>query len=821
MEASDKSSRMPVRLDFPVTGMSCAGCAFNIRLALLRLEGVSSAEVNFAASTATVVFDPGLVGTRDLIEAVNGAGYGVPLASLGLKLSDMAGLDSAAKVESALLAVPGVLHAAADAGSGVVSAECIEGVVSPRELIAVLRSAGFEAGPLSGAEAVEEEEPGEKLRRRYFRALKLSVIVGGALTVLILAGSMRAVLSWVPVFLGNRFVLWALATPVQFILGARFYRGAWNAVRHRTADMNMLVSVGTSAAYFYSTAAVLTPGAFRSAGLEPAVYFDTSAVIVTLVLFGRMLESRAKGRTSEALRKLINLRPKTARRLEDGREVEVPTAELQVGDILVVRPGEMVPVDGIILEGRSSLDQSMLTGESIPVDKGPGDEVIGATINKWGVFRFRATRVGRDTALARITQIVREAQAARAPVQRLADKLAAYFVPVVMSAAVVTFVVWFDFGPQPALTRALLSFVAVLIISCPCALGLATPTAVMVGTGKGAERGILIRSAEALENAHRLDTVVFDKTGTLTVGKPEVTDVFAAPGSSESEALLLAASAEAGSEHPLGRAVVEKAAAAGLELRPVRDFRSEEGLGVEGEVDGRKVLVGSRKLLLEKGIDTSPMDGAVEEAAAQGKTAVLVAAGGRAVGLLALADVLKPSARPAVERLKAMGLEVVMLTGDERKAAENLARQAGIDKVIPEVLPGDKAAAVKRLQEQGRLTAMVGDGINDAPALVQADIGIAVGTGADVALESADITLIAEDLTAVVSAVELSRRTMRTIKQNLFWAFAYNVIGIPVAAGVLYPFFGVLLNPMLASAAMAFSSVSVVSNSLRLRRVKI
>jgi Cu+-exporting ATPase len=585
--------------------------------------------------------------------------------------------------------------------------------------------------------------------------------------------------------------------------------------------MNTLVAVGTSAAYLFSAAATVLPGLFRGAGIEPQVYFDTSAVIIVLVLFGRMLEARAKGKTSDAIRRLMGLRPRTARILGPEGEREVPVEEVRAADVLVVRPGEQIPVDGIIVEGRSSVDESMITGESLPVDKGPGEEVVGATLNKWGSFRFRAVRVGEDTALARIIRMVEEAQGSKAPIQRLADVIAARFVPAVIGLAVLTFAVWAVFGPSPRLVFALLNFVAVLIIACPCAMGLATPTAIMVGTGRGAERGILIRSGESLETVHKVDTFVFDKTGTLTNGRPEATDVVTAPWIDREALLALAASVENGSEHPLGQAIVRRARAEGAAISPAEGFRALEGMGVEGVVGGRQVLAGSPRLLDSAGVDASALATAAGRLAAEGKTVALVAVDGRAAGLFALADTLKPGAREAVETLRRSGLRVVMLTGDNVRTARALAAEAAIDDVQAEVLPGDKAAAIRRLQQEGRRVAMVGDGINDAPALAQADVGLAIGTGTDVAMASADITLISGDLGTVVAAVELSRRTIRTIRQNLFWAFVYNVVGIPVAAGVLYPFFGILLNPMIASAAMAMSSVSVVTNSLRLRRAKI
>jgi Cu+-exporting ATPase len=741
------------------------------------------------------------------------------LQRLDLAVTGMSCASCAANVERALKHIDGVRAANVNLATSRATVMFDPGRVDAGRLVQAVRDAGYDVSDPAGG---PERRGGEAPRAdEEFRTLKTSVIWGGALALAVFLGSMRHWFPWVPGVLQNSYVLWALATPVQFVLGRRFYKGAWSALRHRSADMNTLVAVGTTAAYLFSAAATAVPGFLRSAAVEPQVYFDTSAFIIVLILFGRMLEARAKDRTSDAIRKLMGLRPRTARILDAAGEREVSVEEVRVGDVLVVRPGEQIPVDGTILEGRSSIDESMITGESLPVDKGPGDAVIGATFNKWGSFRFHAAKVGEDTALAKIIRLVQEAQGTKAPIQRLADVIAGYFVPVVIGVAVLTFVVWSIFGPPPKLVFALLNFVAVLIIACPCALGLATPTAIMVGTGKGAERGILIKSGESLETVHRVDTVVFDKTGTLTTGRPETTDIVPAAGTTADRLLLFAASAEMGSEHPLGQAVVRGARSRGIGVEHPGDFRALEGLGVEASVKGVRVIVGSRKLVEEAGIDVSPLVARAESLAGEGKTTAFVGVDGRLAGLIALADTLKPSARPAVEKLRGMGLAVIMLTGDNRRTAGAVAAAAGIDDVIPEVLPGDKAEVVRKLQAEGKRVAMVGDGINDAPALAQADVGMAIGTGTDVAMASADITLMTGDLAAVISAFELSRRTIRTIKQNLFWAFAYNVVGIPVAAGVLYPVFGLLLNPMIASAAMAMSSVSVVSNSLRLRRAKI
>ena len=733
------------RLEFSVTGMSCAGCAANIERSLRKVAGVREAAVNLATGRATVLYNARVVGRRELAKAVRDAGYGV---------------------------------------------------------------------------AATAEEAGAGAAKDY-RSLRTSVLWGGALALIIFLGSMRHWFPWMPSFLQDFFVLWALATPVQFVLGLRFYRAAWSALRHGTANMNTLVAVGTSAAYLFSAAATVFPAFLRKAGVEPQVYFDTSAVIIVLILFGRMLEARAKGRTSDAIRRLMGLRPRTARVLGPEGEREVPIGDVRPGNVLVVRPGDKIPVDGVIVEGRSSIDESMITGESLPVDKGPGDAVVGATLNKWGSFRFRAVRVGEDTALAKIIRLVEEAQGSKAPIQRLADVIAARFVPAVIGFAVLTFGAWALFGPAPRVVFALLNFVAVLIIACPCAMGLATPTAIMVATGRGAERGILVRSGESLETVHRVDTFVFDKTGTLTNGRPETTDVQPAPGFERAELLALAASVENGSEHPLGQAVARKARAEGVPVEPARDFRALEGMGVEGVVAGRRVLVGSLRLIEAEGIDASDLAVESSRLTGEGKTVALVAVDGRPAGLLGLADTLKAGAREAVAALQRSGRRVIMLTGDNARTARALAAAAGIDDVRAEVLPGDKAEVIRSLQAEGRRVAMVGDGINDAPALAQADVGLALGTGTDVAMASADITLMSGDLGTVVAAVELSRLAIRTIRQNLFWAFVYNVVGIPVAAGALYPFFGVLLDPMIASAAMAMSSVSVVTNSLRLRRARI
>ena len=638
----------------------------------------------------------------------------------------------------------------------------------------------------------------------------------------VLLGGMSHLLPWVPMALQNPWLLLALTTPVQFWVGWQFHRGFLHDLRYRTASMSTLVSLGTSAAYFFSVAVTLWRETFHQPGAM--TYYDVSAVVITLVVLGRWLEARARGRTSEAIRRLLSLAPRTARVIRDGAEMDVPTAEVAVDDYVRIRPGERIPVDGVVTEGASTVDESMLTGESLPLEKGPSSRVFAGTVNRTGTFVFRASRVGSETALARIVALVAEAQGSRAPIQRLADRVAAVFVPIVLGLAALTFLVWWAIGPDPSVLFALTNAVAVLVIACPCAMGLATPTAIMVGAGRGAEYGVLIKSAAALELLQGVDTVVFDKTGTLTVGRPAVTDVISAdstsaePGPGSDDVLALAAAAEQGSEHPLGEAIVTRAKERGVALPPISEFTTVPGQGIDAMAAEGRVLLGNRTLMDARGVDVSALVPRAQAFAAEGKTVVYLALGGRALGLLAAADRLKPDAADVVAALKRRGIAVVMLTGDTRPTAEAIARQAGIDRVLAEVLPEDKANEIARLQGEGGRVAMVGDGINDAPALARADVGIAMGSGTDVAIEAADVTLLRGDLHGVVAAIDLSRRTIRIIKENLAWAFGYNVVLIPVAAGVLYPFGGVLLSPILAGAAMAFSSVSVVTNSLRLKR---
>ena len=719
------------------------------------------------------------------------------------------------KVERALLAVPGVETAAVNLATERATIRLGAGRPSLDALRRAVAAAGYFV-PADIAATPEAADREQAERTRENRRLRLKVVAGAALSVPVLLGSMHEVFSWAPHWLRDPFLLWALTTPVQFWVGWQFHAGFVAELRHRSVSMNTLVSIGTNAAYFFSVAVTLWPNVFAATGAMP--YYEASALLMTFLVLGRWLEARARGGTSEAIRRLIALRPKTARVVRAGKEEGLPIGEVLIGDLLRVRPGERIAVDGQVVEGSSTVDESMLTGESLPVEKRPGTAVVGGSVNRTGAFTFRATRVGSETVLAQIIRLVEEAQGSKAPIQRLADRVASIFVPVVLVIAALTFGVWWAWGPEPSFFYALANAVGVLVIACPCAMGLATPTAIMVGTGKGAELGVLVKSAGALELLHRVGIVVFDKTGTLTVGRPAVTDVVPAPSFEVDGLLALAAAAEQGSEHPLGEAILTEAKARGLALPPVSLFQAVPGRGVEALAPDGRILLGNAHMMQERGLDVAGLEPAARRLAALGKSVVYVAFAGEAHGLVAVADVLKPEARAAVAALRALGIEVAMLTGDGRLTGEAIARQAGIDRVLAEVLPEQKAAEIKRLQAEGRLVAMVGDGINDAPALAQADVGIAMGSGTDVAIEAADVTLMRGNLRGVVTAVELSRRTIRIIKENLGWAFGYNIVLVPVAAGALYPLWGVLLSPILAGLAMALSSVSVVANSLRLKR---
>jgi Cu+-exporting ATPase len=766
----------------PVTGMTCAACSGRVQRTLEKTPGVASANVNLMTGAATVAYDPGVVSPERLVETIRSTGYGAALPLPGETTEDLLGAQDAAREEEVRDLWRRFIVAAVAA------------------VLTMLLSM-----PLAEMTDGAANDP----------LMRIMMPLSRGLRQLVPAIDRVSADQW-------RYLLLALTLPVVGWAGRQFYTRAWAAFQHHSADMNTLIAVGTGAAFLFSTAVTLAEDWFAAHGVEPHVYYEAVTWIIALILLGSLLEARAKGRTSGAIRRLIGLRPATARVLRDGREEEIPIAALRPGDEVLVRPGEKIPADGLVIEGTSSVDESMLTGEPIPVVKQPGNPVIGATLNRNGALRFRVERVGADTVLSRIIRLVQQAQGTRAPIQRLADRISAIFVPVVLSIAIVTFVVWFDFGPAPAYLHALVSAVTVLIIACPCAMGLAVPTAVMVSTGRGAELGVLIKGGEALERSEKIDTVVLDKTGTITEGRPAVREVKLAPdagtGADEGRLLELAAAVERLSEHPLGEAIVAEADRRELPTLRVTQFENRPGRGVVGMVGGRRVSVGNAALLRELGIDSTRMIPLADAMASRGFTPMHVAVESRLAGLIAVADPVKPTSRAAVAELRRLGLEPVMLTGDDPRTAQAVADEIGIERVVAEVLPDRKLEEIRRLQGKGRVVAMVGDGLNDAPALAQADVGVAMGTGTDVAIEAGAITLMRGDPLGVLTAIALARRTMRVIRQNLFWAFIYNVIGIPIAAGVLYPSLGLRLTPAMAAAAMAVSSVSVVSNSLRLRR---
>ena len=799
-------------LTIPVSGLSCASCAGRVERGLAATAGVEAVSVNLATAEATV---RGPITLDGVVAAVRASGYGVPETRESFALKGLSCASCANKAEKALADIPGVLAAQVNLATAEATVSHIPGVVSFTHLQSAVAAAGFELIRRTAGE--EPGDPAEQERQEESRSILARLQIGG---ILVLANMVVA--HWPQLGLDawshlpperNHLMQFLLIAPVQFWVGWHFHRSTVQAARHGSVTMHTLVTLGTFSAFLYSVALLLFPAFFVARGVANAVYFDSAGMIIVLILIGRHLEIRAKGRTSEAIRALMGLTPKTARVLRRGEEITIPLAELTVGELVLVRPGERIPVDGIVRRGESTVDESMLTGESMPVAKARRDRVTGGTINGSGAFTFEATRVGRETALARIVEMVRRAQGAKPPIARLADRIAAVFVPVVMAIATITFAVWWSFGPEPAFTYALLNFVSVLIIACPCALGLATPTSIMVGIGKGAENGILIRGGDALETAHRIDMAVFDKTGTLTHGVPELTDWTGSPGD-----LALVAAAEKKSEHPIAAAIVAAAKQRGLEVGEAQGFTARAGRGVVAQVAGHAVQVGTRLLMRESGLDAGPHLETMAAFEASGKTAMLAAVDGRVAGVLAVADTVRPESRRAVAMLREMGIEVAMLTGDNPRTAQAIAGQLGIDRVLAEVLPEGKAGEIERLQRTGKTVAMIGDGINDAPALAQADVGIAIGTGADVAMAAADVTLMRGDPRGVATAVRLSRATMTNIRQNLFWAFAYNVILIPLAAGVWFPAFGVLLSPVFAAAAMGLSSVTVVSNALRLKR---
>ncbi|MFN2149657.1 MAG: heavy metal translocating P-type ATPase [Anaerolineales bacterium] len=801
--------------------MTCANCVATVERNLKKLDGVSFASVNLASERASVSFDPDRVDAEALVERVRRAGYDVALGDADLTLRRLSDANDAARLESTLRSLEGVAEAHVNLATEQAHVKYIPTVISQADLRRAVQAAGFDVFIAEGGVEDVERQAREKEIRHQKHLLATGLIFTVPLFVLSMMrdfGLLPAALHGVGWFNGLMF---ALATPVQFYVGWQYYDGAYKALRNRSANMDVLIALGSSAAYFYSIPVML--------GLiDGHVYFETSAVIITLIVLGKFLEARAKGRTSEAIKKLLNLQAKSARVIRDGREQDIPVDEVRVGDLVIVKPGEKIPVDGVVTEGRSSVDESMLTGESMPVEKEPGDPVVGATVNKLGRIKFEALKVGRDTALAQIVRLVEEAQGSKAPIQKLADQVSAVFVPAVIGIAVLTFLAWYFIAPPPVgdvsvFTRALINMVAVLVIACPCAMGLATPTAVMVGTGQGANMGILFKSSESLERAGSLSTVILDKTGTITRGQPTVTDILLNGWrGEENELLRLVASAEKGSEHPLGDAIVAAATERGLQLLEPEGFEAVAGQGIRAQVDGRAVVVGTLRLLESHQIAVDGTAAAMASIQSQAKTAVAVAVDGQPVGVLGIADTLKDGSLEAIEELQAMGLEVGMITGDNQATARAIAEKAGLSVrgdagqtlVYADVLPGDKARVVKEMQTSGRVVAMVGDGINDAPALAQSDVGIAIGTGTDVAIAAAPITLLSGDLRGVSRAIKLSRGTLRTIRQNLFWALIYNVLLIPSAA------LG-LLNPMLAAGAMAFSSIFVVTNSLRLRGLRL
>lgn len=838
---------------YKIRDMHCAGCVLTIEKALSQTEGVSSAAVNFANESALIEFDESVTSKENLAEVVDEIGYRLEIGGqekggkegvtkLSMKVIGMDSPHCAMIVEKAVKSLQGIENIDVDFSNERARVVFDQAKTTQEKIFEVITDAGYKPIEEKKEEAQDVLDKGEAEHAKQVRELKIKLLVGGLLALLLFFISVAEWFVDVPGWLGSNWTLLVLATPIQFWVGWQFYAGLKLLIKYRTADMNTLIAIGTLSAYIYSVAVTIVPGLFTYEGLDPKVYFDTSAIIIVLILLGKYFEASMKGRAGEAIKKLIGLQPKTAKVLKDGKEIDVPIAEVVVGDLVIVRPGEKVPVDGKITEGDSEVDESMVTGESMPVHKKEGAAVIGSTVNKFGTFTFKATKIGKDTVLSQIIKMVEDAQGSKAPIQRLADVVASYFVPVVIVIALVTFGTWLVFGPTPAFSFALINFVAVLIIACPCALGLATPMAIMVSSGSAATRGILVKDATSLEVANKIDTIVLDKTGTITQGKPQLTDVIAFGEEGEADVLTMAASLEQRSEHPLAKAILQHAASLDqksshpldkaiieeakkekIDLYKLDNFKVIPGKGLRGvlQIDDRNVeaYLGNRALVKSIGLSVVSYEEKIKKLEMEGKTVMILVVDGKVRGALAVADVLKKNSKKAIALLKDLGIDVWMLTGDNGRTAEAIAGKVGITNVMSEVLPDEKSKKVKEFQKQGKIVAMVGDGINDAPALTQANIGIAMGEGTDVAMESANITLMRGDLMLVSEVIKLSKRTMRIIKQNLFWAFFYNSAFIPVAAGVLYPFWGILLNPIFAAVAMAFSSISVVLNSLRLKKL--
>lgn len=810
-------------IELSIGGMTCPHCPPAVEKALGALGGVSKVHVNLANALASIDYDPADVKVGDLLQAIRSVGYTAGAAKIRIPIKNMHCSSCVIRVELALKMTPGVIAARANLGTNAVDIEYLPGQTSFDALLEAIASAGYRVAEPKAPEA-QDISPEEAAQQTEYRTLMWKFWLAAAIAIPVMALSYPELVpglrEWMPAGSDTRRIVWALlgilSLPVLVWSGSQFFSGMWDALKHRSANMHTLIAIGISAAFFYSIVTVVRPSLFPDVALAE-VFWDVTDVVIALVTLGLALELKAKGRTSAAIKKLIGLQAKTARVVRDGKEIDLPVEEVLVGDAVVVRPGDKIPVDGTLLEGSSAVDESMITGESMPVEKKAGDEVIGATLNKTGSFKFKATKVGKDTALASIIRMVKDAQGSKAPIQRVVDMVSGYFVPGVMILAILAFVAWYLFGPEPRIIYATIVLVTTLIIACPCALGLATPTSLTVGIGKGAENGVLIRSGDALQTAQKLNAIILDKTGTITRGEPALTDVVAVGGHQEDEILRFAASLERGSEHPLGEAIVRGAEGRGLKLADTEGFAAIPGLGVRGRIDGHDLLLGNAKLMRDQGIPIEALEEGSSRLASEGKTPMFIAIDKAPAGLVAVADTVKPDSRAAIQALQRLGLEVVMLTGDNERTAKAIARQVGIERVLAEVLPNDKAHEVQKLQLEGKTVGMVGDGINDAPALAQADVGFAIGTGTDVAIEASDVTLIKGSLVGVVTAIEISRATMRNVRQNLIGAFGYNMLGIPVAMGVLYPFLGLLLSPLIAAAAMAFSSVTVVTNANRLR----